>query len=105
MRATLNVKLAGLGGLLGAAKGDFLQTVLSTLQCMLERDAGVAARWQASITPVVLRIWATHLHDPLLTLTLLDIFRALAAAPPAAANLQVRTSVKALRHHRQPSVW
>lgn len=75
--------------MLASAKGELLQTVLSTLQCMLERDAGASARWQPSITPAMLSIWATHLHDPLLTLTLLDIFKALAAAPSAAAGLQV----------------
>ena len=82
-------KDAGLGALVGAAKGELLQTVLSTLQYMLEQDSGACARWQPSITPVILRIWATNLHDPLLTLTLLDIFRALAGAPSAAGNLQV----------------
>lgn len=81
--------LAGLGALLGAVKGELLRTALSTLQCMLEHDSEASARWQPSITPVMLRIWATHLHDPLLTVTLLDIFKALARAPASAASLQV----------------
>ena len=81
---------AGLGTLLSKTKGEVLDTVLSTLQRILEQDSSASARWLPSITPVMLRIWATNLQNPLLTLTLLDIFGALAASPSATSSLQVQ---------------
>lgn len=78
-----------MGLLVSQFKGEALQTVLSSLQAVLQEDKTASSKWQPSVTPPILTIWATNLHDPLLTLTLLDIFTALASSPQAIMSLQV----------------
>lgn len=94
----MQLACAGLGALLGKAKGEEQEVVLGALQCMLEGDQQAACRWLPSIAPVMLRVWATNLNNPLLTLTLLDIFKALAATPDAAATLQVIIAIMLSMH-------
>lgn len=84
---------AGLGNLLSKTSGEPRQAVLGALQSVLEQDGSIAGHWLPNVAPAMLTIWATNLHDPLLTLTLLDIFRALASCTANAALLHVSSPV------------
>ena len=81
---------AGVGRLLQEWSEETLHLALETLTALLRADSAAAAAWEHAVSPVVLRIWADSVTDPLLALDALDALQALAGNPAALPSLQVR---------------
>lgn len=92
MQTILSANAAGLLQLLDTSGEETLHLALECLTAVTKADAAAAAVLEPQLSPKLLALWSQHVHDPLLSIDVLEAIDALAKAPGILPSLQACSS-------------
>ncbi|TYK09061.1 importin-9 isoform X1 [Cucumis melo var. makuwa] len=81
---------SSLGNLLNGASDETLHLVLDTLQAAVKAGGELSASIEPILSPVILKMWASHVSDPFISIDLIEVLEAIKNSPGCIHSLASR---------------
>ncbi|KGN52025.1 importin-9 isoform X1 [Cucumis sativus] len=81
---------SSLGNLLNGASDETLHLVLDTLQAAVKAGGELSSSIEPILSPVILKMWASHVSDPFISIDLIEVLEAIKNSPGCIHSLASR---------------